>query len=157
MHSLVPFCLDLHTPPELGRPTERWAWKYGRVHGATLLPLPLLLPRSDVHRPSSDVSRRKVGSWEYGCTTVPFASPPVFAGPPFVCSQGCSAKLHTKGFASHQLCITLLLHIYILYPSLCLPKNAQKCLAKVLSKYTFFRLRAEQNSVEFYFFVLFVF
>ena len=45
-----------------------------------------LLPGPMCHRPSSDVSRRKVGSWEYGCTTVPFASPPVFAGPPFVCS-----------------------------------------------------------------------
>ena len=89
MHSLVPFCLDLHTPPELGRPTERWAWKYGRVHGATLLPLPLLLPRSDVRAARAWMFLTE--RWDHGSTGVhngTIASPPVFAGPPFVCSQG---------------------------------------------------------------------
>ena len=78
--------------PELGRPTERWAREYGCTAvpfaflPLLLLPICLLLG-SMCHRPSLDVSHRKVGSWKYGWHNNTICFAPCVRWPPLVCVQ----------------------------------------------------------------------
>ena len=123
---------------------------------------------------SLDASRFRTGGWELGPARLNrsfFRLPPCSS----VASQSAGRELGQGGIgpllrplSCPPLCVrssraaraTPTAHkgvhhitsIYI-YPSRCLPNMHQKCLANA----HLFRLRAEQNSVEFYVFVFFVF
>ena len=116
-----------------------------------LLPLPFAAaPVRCARRPELGRPPSKGGGVEVrACTTVPLLRPP---SSPLVCAQqqGVRPPLHTQGvdIASALHHASPPIYIYIIHPS-----AYQKCLPNILMK----RLRAEQNSVEFCFFVFCVF
>ena len=152
---LGPMCAALSSDV----PTERWGVGV-RAHSGTvciaivalcLLPGPMCTARARTF-----LAER----WDRGSTGAQrcLLLRPLGSLAPHLCVvRAISAKYTQRGYiasALHQLRFFLPPYIHTISVD---TKNAQKCLAKVLSKYTFFRLRAEQNSVEFYFLVFLCF
>ena len=108
-----PLCILTCSSDELRRQAGPWEFEYAQFGAVLLGPmcaalssdvLPFgrrgstgtqryrlllicLLPGPMCHRPSSDVSRRKVGSWEYGWHSGAFCFAPCVRLPPLVCAQ----------------------------------------------------------------------
>ena len=176
--ALGPLCILTCSSDELHRKVGPWEFEYAQFGAVLLGPMCAALS-SDVlpfgRRGSTGTQRYRLllicllpgpmctarartflaERWDRGSTGAQrcLLLRPLCSLAPHLCVvRAISAKYTQRGYiasALHQLRFFLPPYIHTISVD---TKNAyQKCLAKVLSKYTFFRLRAEQNSVEFYF------